>query len=457
MKIRSNVWADSCKPWVSRLNDLANGGRAPSRGFSGALTSVWLGLVAGLLLTLPVTVIVSRALGPEGKGAWTLFIRYLFIFEQASAFGAAAYYAVAGSQALVERSKLIGSSLLHGLFAGMAGGTIAHLFASGLTPIGLALGPLVGVACFLLVGSRHLQHLALGLGGARVHALSNASAAFAQFVGVGALYALGQLTLGTALVVWGGGILVRGLVPFVWLCRVGRGIAPSLTVVWDSLRFGVRRVWADLDDVGNVRLILIILPVWVPLAQVGVYSVAAGIVEVFVQVGRSMAFASLASLTNAPAERIMTIIRSAVVLAGVIGILSLLTTPLIVPMFGAEFAGAVREMVWLAPAVPLLVLVRALGGVMTATQLLGPLARISVASILLLLTLAIPWIKLWGTVGGSAALTCALVVQLLLGVRALKAALGGRTRDWLVPRWSDCILVLRRLSAMLHLAHGAKR
>jgi O-antigen/teichoic acid export membrane protein len=403
-------------------------------------------LAAGLI-TLPL---VARALGPEGVGAWALLGTSAFVIGAADL----------GLGVVVQRAVVRGDQEASARAVGLAlwvVATVAPVLVLGvwLTLDGLphareelrrdlsaaARIALAGglVAAFAVPYRAVL--LARGAGAALARARTAASTAQVGLTAVG--LALAPTLLAPAVALSGSLVLetvwlalaARRLLPGLPLRPAGR---PSFTELTSGLRDGAATVAMNLAGLLALRLDVMVLAQFVPLATVGAYAVASRAVDQSFTLAKQASTALLPRLGD-PAERGSAVQLGTAVLGGLVvsGMTALVLdgTPLLVAWAGPVAARpeASNALVLLASAA----VVSSVHEVVASSLTLGARTPWSAAGPILaghLLNAAITLggardLGVWAVAGGNLAgalLSCMLLWRGALGLLGWRRAAAAR-------------------------------
>jgi O-antigen/teichoic acid export membrane protein len=408
-----------------------------------------------LLLSFPVTVLVARALGPADKGLWTVLVQLLFVAEVVGAMGGGTYYALALGRGR-SLSELYGTALLQSIVlptamlvipAGilLAGGGQGH----GITP---RLTLVLSATLFLLVLSRLLSFMLIGLDRSPVDTLTNVVGAAVQLIGIFGLFVAGWLNLESAIFAWAVGVLARLVVPLTYISRrYVPAIRPRLHAFAQSLRFGWRRAVSDLEDAVNTRMPLFLLLLFRPLSAVGVYSIAIGLIEVLGQAGMAISLASIQHFSPEASPMTGKLTRATTAVGGALMVTGGAVAFAIPIVFGDAYQGAVSQLVALLPTIPLLALNRVLGMRLSSAKMVSTVAvggLVSLGSLTLVTALAAPHMGATGaTLGLTVGLACQAGIFLTAVARYDSLAIG----DLVIPRLTDVARVVGEIRHTVHL------
>ena len=418
-------------------------------GFLGHVNLVFLTYVANAALTFGVAVLVARALGPEGRGVYALFLLSASITQAVLSLGlgvSAVYHLgkatyslsriVANSQQLTLASAVV-SGLLVLLAWPTVGDTLlehdvpywAFAFAVPLSlDYNLLTTVLQGASRFLAMNAvivvQPLALLALLAGGA----------------------ALGEVDVTAALLLWCAATLAATALalallgrPALRLSELVRPDGPSLRA---QVRFGIQGQVGNLVQLLNYRLDQYIVLLFVSTAGVGIYAVSVTISQSVWFIANAVAAVLLPRLTaadEADAARMTPLVcRNTLLLSGLGAIgLGAISPWLVEGLFGSEFGPSLEPLLWLLPGTV------ALGGSKILTSYILSQGRpmtnslITVGALAVTLAADFALIPAFGVTGAAAASSLAYVSHFALSLAAYRRLSGGSIREAVLVRGDD--------------------
>ena len=262
-----------------------------------------------------------------------------------------------------------------------------------------------------------------------------------------ALWAVGAVSVVLAALAWAIAHLVRAS----WVLRRSAEVAglarPSVTLLLESLAFGIRAWTGTLARFLNFRADQVLMGFIATESTLGVYAVAVNASEVLLYLPSTTALALLPAVSRsdpgARSELVLRGFRSAalITLAGMI--VALLLGPTLLPVvFGAEFDASVTPFLLLLPGALGFVAMAVFSSGLAASALPGRSSLGPVVSLVLGLTTALLLIPAYGASGAAAASSIAF-----LAGGAVSAALYRRSApfDWsllVLPRRGDLDVLL---------------
>jgi O-antigen/teichoic acid export membrane protein len=388
-------------------------------------------------------VVLSRALKPEGRGAYAVI---LSIAQMALSLGHLSL-----EQAHVffwqfeeDRKSLI----VNGVFLGFVIGTAVAVVTGVLVKL---LGPdVVPIASFpLLVAALAAVPFSMVVLYAngffvlsdRIERINKATLAAATFAtgAVVVLGVLGRLTVGSVIVIWA----LSATLPLAFLL-------PGLKVRWRHLRRDLAAKALGLGlryHVGMAALFLLfrvdilLLNSRVTRAQVGLYSLAVVLAELTYLLTDSIAQVVLPRQLESSLEEsgqfTARVVRTNVVAATAALAAIVASAPLVVPfVFGAEFSDSVPSLAALAPGVLALAIIRPVGGYLVRLNKPWRVSSLTSSALVVNVVLNLLLIPVWGIVGAAVASSCAYLGLALAYLLWLMRSNRLKPGD-LVPRWQD--------------------
>ncbi|MDJ0738670.1 MAG: oligosaccharide flippase family protein [Gammaproteobacteria bacterium] len=311
-----------------------------------------------IIVSLLSSVIIARTLGPSGRGAYGVASVVAMIGAQVSMLGlhAANTYQLAKDPARLP--VLLGNSLAISLLAGSVCAVVVVLWFGGAGPHRSLEGVLLWLAALgipLFAAFGLLQNLYLGLYDTarfnRVDLLSNGA-------NLGLLIVLVLVGVESAVTVYGASLVVAagiGASMIAWLYRKGGSIGLSVRRFRTHLGFSLRSYVSMLLMLLALRIDLLLVDHYRGAEAAGHFAIAATLAELLgmlAVVTGSILFPRLSSESDA-AVRWHLASRTAfwiAVAVGFAGLLSLpLAAPVLVTLFGDQFAASVVPYHWLVP------------------------------------------------------------------------------------------------------------
>ncbi len=320
--------------------------------------------IVGYGLAAIYSVLVARYLGPTGKGtvALLMLIPAFGIVLLSSGLEIANTYFVGRSRHQLQRAA--GNSLLYAAVIGTAGAACLWALRSQIdrTLFQAAMPQqafLLAVILLPLAMTRDfLYSLLLGLRAFAAAALCKTVRELCVVVLLCLVFALWAATPLTVLIAAFGGVLAT-IVVCALLLRPRLGSLPAranLLVLPSYLALGIKGQIGRIAERINYRLDRFLIAFFLGRRQVGYYSVAVGLAEVFLLIPMATAEVLFPTTAHQPASRSQVVTPLALkytVLLSACGVIALAASGrwLIPTVFGGEFLPAVAPMLWLLPGV----------------------------------------------------------------------------------------------------------
>ncbi len=243
--------------------------------------------IIGLGLALLSSVIIARALGPDGTGVYTLAILFPLLILTVANLGlgpATIYYVAQDKYSLkdVFGNSIVMSSII-GAVASLLGLVLVVSFQGWVFPDVPRL--YLGLALILVPANLFSQQYVnqILLGARRIREFNAVSVAhkflFLLFVFVATV----GLGLGIGGAIWASILssLLLCLALFLWLRRIAGGVRfrPNLAYIRDTLHYGVKAHLGNIIGFLNYRIEVFLLGAFLPVSAVGFYAVAVGLAE----------------------------------------------------------------------------------------------------------------------------------------------------------------------------------
>jgi O-antigen/teichoic acid export membrane protein len=442
---------------MTRSVSPALGERRPGFLASAALT--YASNVGVAVLSLGNVLLVARALGPEGRGHVALATTIAILSSNLSALGVQEANANIGGVEPHLRAALATNSLLLAAITGAAAaGVVAALVV--LFP-GVGGGSSTAVLAFALAS---IPAYALGLylrllcQSAWRFGVTNATWLLPPVLNLavnGLLYALGLLTVETAVGAWAAGqALATGVLAWYVGTRLSGFGRPSRALARRAVGFGLRTHAGRSMMLGNYRLDQWLLGGIAGARELGLYSVAVAWAEALFFLPTALVQVQRPDLVRADrrgaARRAAVVFRVALVVTVPLAAAMMIAAPVLcVTVFGDEFRGSIDDLRLLVPGAIGVAALKLLGNALTAQR--RPLLETAAIGIALAadIVLAIALIPTWGGAGAAAASSIAYTAGAVAVVALFSATLGAPPTS-LVPRGGDVRSIWRRARSSLH-------
>jgi O-antigen/teichoic acid export membrane protein len=416
-------------------------------------SSVTLFASAGTFVVGAVTsVIVARALGPEGKGVFTLVFLLPALLASLGSFGLSAANVFFLRRGQAAAGTLLSNGILFALAISLAVSAILALgwrwiapailpgVSPGLAAIGiltLPLALLMDYALSLLLGYQRLLRFNVAGFGAAAISLVFLAAALLLLRPDPAEAAVAKLlaTIVSAAVVL---LALRGAAG-----RERFQLRPRLEVLRRSLSYGAREHLGNVAMFLAYRVDLFFVAAFAGAKAVGIYSIAVMLAEVFFYLPNAISTVLFPRLAGSDLSRSgIEAARATRVTSFVVGAGALVSIPLVAPIIGFAFSSAflpaAPAYLALLPGIYALCLSKVLSPYFTgAMGKPGLAARAAIIAVAVNVPLNVLLIPSFGIVGAAVASSIAYAVHAVLLVRLFMRHAGISLGSILVPRSED--------------------
>jgi O-antigen/teichoic acid export membrane protein len=421
---------------------------------AGDTARTFLSKLAAAGFSFLATVIIARALGPEGRGATAVALTLALTLIQLGSLGL-----IAGSTYFVARGRAQpGEIAAHALWGSVAigGGLALALLAIRVGAPGVLRGVDSPILVLIAIGtpgmlySLFLQAILLGLGRMWAYGSVETCRTGAAVVGLLAWDATAGLEVESAVAIMVGAWWVAGALAAMQLSSPGWW-RPRFTqrLVAEMLRFGIRVYAATVLSFLVIRFDILLVNAYLGPGKAGIYSVAGAIAEalllipfviginLFPRVARGTGHATSAAAFRA----------TAIVLAAACLISAVAAGPLVNGLFGAQFKEAAALYRLLTPGILALGLASVISYHFAGRGFSGQAVAIWAAALLLNVALNVALLNPLGIRVAPIASTISYVFLLVLLARHFVRE-SGRYRD-LVPGRDDLLVLSRLANAVL--------
>jgi len=426
--------------------------------------------LASLGLIFVGSIVLSRVLGPDGRGAHAFFVALTILLAGVLGLSAPTGGYVLTTRHGVSAPALAANAVWLSAMSGVLAVTVTVFLQAvfGFLPAPLASVPtwplLVSVSVVGLTVNSHQLQLAFGGG----RSIAGAVLSFGPYT----IAAIGYLALpatggGLAAALW-----VFALSPYA-VAVAAAVVRPRLSVVsfgrphprlaLRSIREGLRTYPGELAAMLHRRADVLLLGILAPAATVGVYVVAYQSVEPILILASAGGATILALGHGRPeverGEVTAKLIRETLLVGGLLAVLAAVLAPWLVPLvYGQDFADSVVPLLILLPGIVAFSCGRIAMADLMRRNMLERMAAILVAVTVLNVGLNLALIPLFGAVGAAVA---SLISYSMHGALAIGTAAraGGFHVSVLVPGRTDiaALLVAWHPRAIVDLASRARR
>lgn len=417
---------------------------------------------SGLFVAL---VLVTRALGPEGRGTIAFITVAAMLLARVARLGVSEATTVYAAQRIPARPALLANVLLSSTVGSILGASVlcgALAVMPEARPAGFENIELVllGVGA---VGSALADAgyaFVLGCSRFRLHALVTGTSAWVYALVVAAIWLGFGLTVVSAALAWIAVQVLKGVVLLTLAARSVGLARPDPSLLFESVRFGIRGWFGSISDVLNDRLDQILVAYLASQATLGVYAVAVNASEMLFYLPAAAATAILPLVARAHPEsrpeQVVGAFRSVGLLTLVAVGLGSLLGPLLLPLvFGAPFEASVAPFLLLLPGAFGFLALSVFSSALLASGAAGRSSLGPVVSLGLTCVLDVVLIPRHGAGGAAVAAASGYVLGGATSLLLYRGLARFNLRSLVVPRRADAVLV-RALVAPLSRALGPR-
>lgn len=421
----------------------------PRLAFLSNVNLVFLTYAANAALTFVVAVLVARALGPEGRGVYALFLLSASIMQAALSLGlgvSAVYYLGKGTYSLTRvvantQQLTLASAAVSGLLVLLAWPIVGDQLLDEGVPFWV-----FAFAVPLFLNYNLLTTVLQGISRFEAMNVVVLTQPLVLLALVATAVAIGDLETRDAILLWCGATFAATLLALALLGRRALSLAELLRIDWPSLkdqvRFGVQGQVGNLIQLLNYRLDQYIVLLFVNTAGVGIYAVSVSVSQAIWFLPNAVAVVLLPRLTASDASEAARttplVCRNTLLVSALAAVALGAVAPWLVgALFGAEFDASVAPLLWLLPGTV------ALAGSKVLTSYIfsqgKPLTNsaITAASLVVTLIADLALIPTFGVAGAAVASSLAYAVHFALSLLAYRALSGRSLREAVLVNGDD--------------------
>lgn len=452
---------------TSESSDTPTAGRSPGKRPPLA-TSTSLNLITQLtvsIASLVNVVIISRALGPTGRGEVVFLTTVAFISSQFSALSVSeAASNIAGGTPQHRRALASNSVVLAVLLGSLTVGFLVTLFrilpdlspSAGFVPQALML-----IAIVPLILQGYFERIVQADYGFKIVNVAWLIPALGNVVVNSVLYAVGSISVASAFGVWVAGQFMALALLWWYIAKRLAGFGrPSSTLTREMVTFGIKAHGSRVLMWGNYRLDQWFVGAIAGARELGLYSVAVAWAEGLFLLPQALSAAQRPDLVRVDrktaGEQAGTAFRIVTLATVPLVLVILLAAPLLcVGVFGADFRGAIGDLRVLAIGAFGIISLKVLGGALIAQR--RPLLETVASVVAFLATIALDLLLIprFGGAGAALASTIAYTVGGATIIAIAARTLSIPTRVF-VPRRADVKTTLASARGLIKRLLGAR-
>lgn len=417
-----------------------------------------LGFLASLL--------IARALGPEGRGAYHLPVTVVTITYYLVNLGTdQAQYRLWSTEA-APRRLLPATGVTLGISLGLVGAGILFLirilwsnsFLAGipLQQLAVAVAALPFMVHGLLLGG-----LAILRGDLTRMNMVSLAAAFVQTVAIFVLFQKDAITVMAVLLVWAITVTIPWVLMLPTAAKTGPLFPPSIQILHRQLLLGIRYAPYILFSFLILRIDVLFVAHIVGLEGVGLYSVAILFPEMVWMVTDSLAYPVSNRQANLPDDDAAGVtilaVRLALLLATAGSLVIAGLAEWLIPFAYGDAFGPATAVVWLlTPGVVGLAIWRTLNPYLVRSQAPWVPPTITGTALLSNVVLNLILIPRWGITGAAAASSISYALGAALAARTYFSHAGRRPRD-IAPSREDLMMLWAFCSSVWSMMRRSRR
>ena len=390
------------------------------------------GAIAGIVIGTAQTIILTRALGPQGVGQYALSVAFLSLMVSIFAFGCPLSFLFYAKQKPEEKNVYFINAFWMLLCIGaLTGGAISALFQTQKGYFG-QYSPYIYllITAFLPAALLRLlfrNHLLIRIQATKLAVVELAAISSSTLFIVGAWY-LHRLTVNVALFSFVLATVVRVGLGWIWIRReVKISIAPNRGYAAKLGYMGAKQMWPDLLSVLNDQVSILLLKWLIPeFDLIGFFSRAVSIATMLILLSRALMpvlFSSWAGLAeHAIREQAEKVLRFVTTFSlAMMILLMLFGNFIVVLLYGDEFLAAATPMRILAAGTAFNVVSRTLIQLFSGRGMPEKGTYAMICGAIVTASLSMLLIPVWRIVGCSIAISTGQLIVMLSLFRYAKA------------------------------------
>lgn len=416
--------------------------------------------MAAFAFYLGTSVLVARLIGPTLTGAYTLFLLSLEISVLIVLFGLGAANVFHGAKDRTLLPSLLGNSIVASAVFGLISvlltrilvsmSSLKQYYADNVIDVDL-LSQFIYLIPLLLL-QRYLIEIVRAAGDILAYNLLNLWRAIAGFLMLVALVVLYDKSLETALGAWTLATIVT-LIPTLFYAFQAAcwRVSFDLSLLWNCLRFGARLHLGNVAQFMNYKLDIFLVGYFLGPFQVGIYSIATALAERVWEIPHAIRTGLLYRISSQSEAHIAAQITSqvtrtiAVLMAAVCMLLSLMSYPVVLVLYGDRFVSVVLPLILLMPGVWALSIGKILSVHLSGVGKPELATYGALLSLVATIGLDILLIPSMGTAGAAVASSIAYAISTAFYLVCFLYLTGSSISSVLIPSRGEVAMILRNL------------
>ena len=414
---------------------------------SSGSTAWFLAQVGGNAALFAGVLLIARLLGPEGRGSVAFLTVSAQVVAYVAPFGVSEASYVFAARGPGTRPRLLANLLLAVSVGSVVGGgalVTALLLFPAIRPAGVGAQELLSLSLAIVAVTlaQSGQSFMTGCSLFRQQAMIASTAPWLYPLAIMLLWAVADLTVARALLAWAAAFGVSSLGFYsVLISRFGVA-RPQWSLLWESIRFGMRAWIGSLARFLNFRVDQLFVALIASETTLGIYAVAVNVSELLLYVPVATGWVLVpfvARRAEYSQRQTLHVVRGVVLVTAVSALVAALIGPWLLPLlFGPEFQSSVVPFLLLLPGAFGFVFIAIFSSVLIASSSPGLSSLGALVALPTGVALDFALIPSFGASGAAAAASIALLAG---GATALAAYRLRNTFVWraLIPGRSDAL------------------
>jgi O-antigen/teichoic acid export membrane protein len=428
--------------------------------------------MAAFAFYLGTSVLVARLIGPTLTGAYTLFLVSLEIAALMVLCGLGAANVFHGAKDRKLLPSLVGNSVLASAGFGLVSVVLTRMlvsvpslsqyYADNVIDVDL-LSEFVYLIPLLLL-QRYLIEVVRAAGDILAYNLLNLWRAIAGLIMLVALVVIYDESLETALSAWALATIVTLIPILFYAVRAAYWkVSFDLSLLWNCLGFGMRLHLGNVAQFMNYKLDIFLVGYFLGPFQIGIYSIATALAERVWEIPHAIRTGLLYRISSQSEAHIAAQITSqvtrtiAILMAAVCILLSFVSYPLVMVLYGERFISVVLPLILLMPGVWALSIGKILSVHLSGIGKPELATYGALLSLVATIGLDILLIPTMGTSGAAVASSIAYAISTAFYLACFKYITGNTISSVLIPSRDELAMILRNFnSASFGLLTGSR-
>ncbi len=409
--------------------------------------------VLSLAASFPMSILLARALGPEGKGTLSvvqLIASFSAILLNFGIGQALTYY---GARREASGRDTVVMSYGFSLVVVTILATVMYFagdwLSDALNVNDVTLIWIGTLATFPVLLAQFLNAYVVGTGAIRNASLVSVGSLVFQLISMVVLWALGRLTPESAILVWAMAVsgVALALTWMAWPRESQKGVAPGPAVLLRRMwRYGIAAWPAGILGTAAQRFDVFLLAYFQGPAAVGVYSIAVTMAELSSYVPNALSgvlIPKVAAAREAGMEITLRLGRVTWIVTALTGLaVFVVGAPLIPLVFGSEFRASIVPLACILPGIVMLSLATTPSSYLAGMGHPGDLTIAAGLNVFVNITANVILDPLFGATGAAIASSLSYAASAILIITFFVRRSGAPVGELLIPRLDDFTLLI---------------